>query len=79
MSIRSNHSPETLDQPDRPEPPVCWYVQYWLANIRSGRFLGGPYRTREAAVEYANTLLANDSYEHAVERVSVVMMKGGAR
>lgn len=108
MSIRSNHFPETLDQPAAPPqrvpprsprpvpiPPrldtlsaadalayqgggITWHVEYWLQNLRRGRFLGGPYRTRQAALEYAMFLLEHTEREHEVKRVTVVAMKAGS-
>ena len=52
MSLRSNHFSETLDQPAESQR-VFFYVEYFMRWTRDGRFLGGPYRTRQAAVEYA--------------------------
>ena len=56
---------------------VSWYVEYWLKNVRAGRFLGGPYTTREGAVAYANQLMEHTEHEHEVCRVSIVAMIGG--
>lgn len=106
MSLRSNHFPESLEQPAPPRVPprrprpvtlpprldalsaadalcyhgggITWHVEYWLRNVKAGRFLAGPYRTRAAAVEYATRLLAHTEYEHEVEKVTVVALKGGA-
>src|SRR5713226_9128714 len=42
--------------PDPQPGQVAYYVESFLRHVTAGRFLGGPYRTRAGAIEYANHL-----------------------
>ncbi len=58
---------------------VEWFVEYWLRNVRGGRFLSGPFALRRVAVEHAARLLGNAEYEHEVAKLTIVALrKGGA-
>jgi len=63
----------------RDDVAASWHVEYFLRNVRAGRFLAGPYTSRQAAVEYATRLLEHDEYEHEVCRVTVLPLKGGVQ
>lgn len=73
------HACESLPAAEASRQPgqVAWYVEYFLRNVKAGRFLGGPYTTRAAAVEYATWLMEHTEYEHEVCRVTVLAFENG--
>ena len=65
-----------MRSPDK-KPNKAFYVEYFLAQRRGGRFLSGPHPTRSAAARAANDLLKKTDPAEEVCRVTILCLTTG--